>query len=44
LKEGFGVEGFPTTIILSPEGEELRRVSGYVNVEAMTEFLAGEEG
>lgn len=41
LKEQFGVSGFPTMIILDPEGEELRRVSGYVNVANMTEFLGG---
>jgi thiol:disulfide interchange protein len=39
LKESFGVLGFPTMILLSPEGEEMGRVSGYVNVADMTEFL-----
>jgi thiol-disulfide isomerase/thioredoxin len=41
LKERFGVSGFPTVILLSPQGEELRRASGYVNVVDMTEFLKG---
>jgi thiol-disulfide isomerase/thioredoxin len=41
LKERFGVTGFPTMILLSPQGEELRRVSGYVNVAAMAKFLHG---
>jgi thiol-disulfide isomerase/thioredoxin len=39
LKERFGVTGFPTMILLSPDGEELRRVSGYVNVADMAKFL-----
>ena len=42
LKERFGVEGFPTTILLDPDGEELGRGPGYVNVERMTAFLTGE--
>jgi thiol-disulfide isomerase/thioredoxin len=41
LKERFGVSGFPTMIILDPVGEELRRLSGYVNVADMTEFMEG---
>jgi len=41
LKESFGVSGFPTMILLSSEGEEIRRVSGYVNVADMAEFLKG---
>jgi thiol-disulfide isomerase/thioredoxin len=41
LKEKFGVTGFPTMILLSPEGEELRRVSGCVNVADMAKFLEG---
>jgi len=41
LKESFGVSGFPTMILLDSEGNELRRVSGYVNVVDMTEFLTG---
>jgi len=39
LKERFGVTGFPTMILLTSEGEEIRRASGYVNVADMTEFL-----
>jgi len=39
LKDRFEVTGFPTTILLGPGGRELNRASGYVNVEAMTEFL-----
>jgi thiol:disulfide interchange protein len=39
LKDRFGVSGFPTMILLSPEGEEIRRASGYVNVANMTSFL-----
>jgi thiol-disulfide isomerase/thioredoxin len=39
LKDRFGVSGFPTMILLSPEGEEMRRASGYVNVADMTAFL-----
>lgn len=41
LKNRFEVEGFPTMILLDPNGEELRRASGYVNVADMTEFLEG---
>ena len=41
LKESFGVSGFPTMILLSSEGEEIRRASGYVNVADMAEFLKG---
>ncbi len=39
LKERFSVEGFPTMILLAPDGTELRRRSGYVGVEDMTAFL-----
>ena len=39
LKERFGVTGFPTMILLGPDGEEVRRVAGYVNVVDMTEFM-----
>lgn len=39
LKDRFGVVGFPTMILLDSKGVELRRVSGYVNVAEMTEFL-----
>jgi len=41
LKDRFGVSGFPTMILLSPEGEEQRRASGYVNVVDMALFLGG---
>ena len=41
LKERFGVTGFPTMVLLSPDGEELRRLSGYVNVADMRNFLEG---
>ena len=40
-KEHFGVSGFPTMILLDSEGEEIRRASGYVNVEDMATFLGG---
>lgn len=39
LKDRFGVSGFPTMILLAPDGEELRRASGYVNVVDMTALL-----
>jgi thiol:disulfide interchange protein DsbD len=39
LKRQFDVEGFPTMILLSSQGEELRRAFGYTNVADMTEFL-----
>lgn len=39
LKDRFGVEGFPTMILLNPDGTERRRASGYVNVADMTRFL-----
>jgi len=42
LKERFGVTGFPTVILLSPDGEEMRRASGYVSVAEMAEFLGGD--
>jgi thiol-disulfide isomerase/thioredoxin len=41
LKNRFGVSGFPTMIIMAADGVELRRLSGYVNVADMTEFLEG---
>jgi thiol-disulfide isomerase/thioredoxin len=44
LKDRFGVSGFPTMILLTAEGEEVRRASGYVNVADMAEFLRGEGG
>ena len=42
LKDRFGVSGFPTVILVDSDGRELRRMSGYVNVADMTEFLAGD--
>lgn len=42
LKERFGVTGFPTVILLSPDGTEIRRASGYVSVVEMAEFLGGD--
>jgi thiol-disulfide isomerase/thioredoxin len=39
LKNRFEVVGFPTMILLGPDGAELRRTSGYVNVVRMTDFL-----
>jgi protein disulfide-isomerase len=42
LKERFGVTGFPTVILLSPDGTEIRRASGYVSVAEMAEFLKGD--
>lgn len=39
LKERFAVKAFPTMILLSPEGEEIKRASGYVNVVDMRGFL-----
>ena len=39
LKDRFGVEGFPTMVLLGSDGAELRRESGYVNVANMTRFL-----
>ena len=39
LKQRFGVSGFPTLILLTPEGEEINRASGYVNVADMGIFL-----
>jgi thiol-disulfide isomerase/thioredoxin len=41
LKKQFSVEGFPTIVLLSPAGEEIRRISGYVNVADMVAFLSG---
>ena len=43
LKARFGVEGFPTMILLDPSGTELRRLSGYVNVADMTAFMEGTQ-
>lgn len=35
------VVGYPTMILLAPDGSELRRLTGYVNVADMTTFLGG---
>jgi thiol-disulfide isomerase/thioredoxin len=35
------VVGYPTMILLSADGKELRRLTGYVNVVDMTAFLKG---
>ena len=43
LKDRFGVTGFPTMILLAPDGEELRRTSGYVNVVDMTALLGSAQ-
>ena len=40
LKERYAVDGFPTGILLRPDGEELARFSGYRSVEAMVAFFA----
>lgn len=39
LAERFEVVGYPTMVLVSPEGEELGRLSGYVSVKGMTQFL-----
>jgi thioredoxin-related protein len=43
LAEKFNVEGFPTLILLSPEGKELARRVGYFpgGVEALKSWVAG---
>jgi thiol-disulfide isomerase/thioredoxin len=41
LAKSHEVSGYPTMILTSPEGEELGRASGYVNVADMTTFLRG---
>ncbi len=43
LAERFEVVGYPTMILLSPEGVELGRLSGYVSVKGMTQFFSGDE-
>ncbi len=43
LAKRFAVSGYPTMILLTPTGEELRRTSGYVNVADMRAFLQGGE-
>lgn len=42
LAAAFGVEGFPTLILLSPEGEEVARAVGYLPAN-VTEFLRWTE-
>lgn len=39
LKKQFRVGGYPTMILLTPQGEELKRTSGYRGVKEMTVFL-----
>ena len=43
LADRFEVVGYPTMILLSPEGIELGRLSGYVSVKGMTQFFSGDE-
>ncbi len=40
LAKAHNVVGYPTMILMGPDGTELRRLSGYVNVADMTTFLA----
>ena len=39
LKKQFKVGGYPSMILLTPEGEELKRTSGYCGVKEMVVFL-----
>ena len=39
LVKKYEVTGYPTMIILSPDGEIIKRVSGYQSVEKMVEFM-----
>jgi thiol:disulfide interchange protein len=39
LKKQFGVRGYPTMILLTPQGEELKRIDGYRGVKEMAVFL-----
>ena len=39
LKKQFRVGGYPTMILLTSQGEELKRTSGYVGVKEMAVFL-----
>lgn len=39
LKKQFKVGGYPSIILLTPEGEELKRTSGYCGVKEMAVFL-----
>jgi len=41
LKELFEVEGYPTILIVNPDGEVLERRAGYMSVAEMTAFLTG---
>jgi len=43
LATGHGVVGYPTMILIGPDGTEMRRLSGYESVAAMTTFLAVEK-
>ena len=39
LKKQFRIKGHPTMVLLAPEGEELRRTSGYRGVKEMVVYL-----
>jgi thiol-disulfide isomerase/thioredoxin len=39
LKKKFRVKGYPTMILLTPHGEELKRTSGYCGVKEIAVFL-----
>lgn len=39
LKKQFRVGGYPTMILLTPQGRELKRISGYRGVKEMVAFL-----
>jgi len=39
LVDRFAVTGYPTMILVAPDGTVMRQASGYQNVEAMTAFL-----
>lgn len=39
LKKQFRVRGYPSMILLTPQGEELKRTSGYCGVKEMAVFL-----
>lgn len=40
LKKQFRAEGYPAMILLTPQGEELKRSSGYLRVKEMAAFLS----
>jgi thioredoxin-related protein len=45
LTAGFGITGFPATIFLSPDGEFITNVSGYITAEKfmpMLEYIDGK--